>query len=134
MVNYKLRYFKSQRLCCGNLKLGRFMFGCGKTSKMDTFAFANLLLDIASIINFLALLWMLRAIIKNRNYLRGFSIVGSFLTFLSIVGFELAYHLLGNVVGFAFGWGTVAFWFIAFVYTLKQKLKGSKKQRVIVES
>jgi hypothetical protein len=57
---------------------------------MDTLAVANLLLDVASIINFIALLWMLRAIIKNRNYLRGFSIVGSFLTFISIVGFELA--------------------------------------------
>jgi len=110
------------------------MFGCGKTNTMDTFAFANLILDIASIINFLALLWMLRAIIKNRNYLRGFSVVGSFLTFLSILGFEFAYYLLGNVVGFAFGWGIVAFWFIAFVYTLKQKVKAFKKQRVIVES
>jgi hypothetical protein len=96
---------------------------------MDTLAVANLLLDVASIINFIALLWMLRAIIKNRNYLRGFSIVGSFLTFISIVGFELAYHLLGNVVGFAFGWATVAFWFIAFVYSLRQKLQGSKEQK-----
>jgi len=93
---------------------------------MDTLAFANLLLDIASIVNFIALLWMLRAIIKNRNYLRGFSVVGSFLTFISIVGFELAYHLLGNVIGFVIGWGTVAFWFLAFVYTLKLKLKGTK--------
>jgi hypothetical protein len=93
---------------------------------MDTLAFANLLLDLASITNFLALLWMLRAIIKNRNYLRGFSVVGSFLTFISLVGFELAYHLIGNIVGFAFGWGTVAFWFIAFVYTLKLKLNEHK--------
>ena len=99
---------------------------------MDTLAVANLLLDVASIINFIALLWMLRAIIKNRNYLRGFSIVGSFLTFISIVGFELAYHLLGNVVGFAFGWATVAFWFIAFVYSLRLKLQGSKKQKETV--
>ncbi len=95
---------------------------------MDTFAIANLLLDVASIINFIALLWMLRAIVKNRNYLRGFSIVGSFLTFVSILGFEFAYHLLGNVVGFAFGWATVAFWFIAFVYSLRQKLKGQKNR------
>jgi apolipoprotein N-acyltransferase len=94
--------------------------------KMDTLAFANLLLDIASIINFIALLWMLRAIIKNRNYLRGFSVVGCFLTFVSLVGFELAYHLLGNVVGFAFGWATTAFWFLAFVYTLRLRIKGSK--------
>ena len=100
---------------------------------MDTFAVANLLLDVASIVNFVALLWMLRAIIKNRNYLRGFSVVGSFLTFLSIVGFELAYYLLGNVVGFAFGWTTVTFWFIAFIYTLKQKLKGQNKQKEMIE-
>jgi hypothetical protein len=97
-------------------------------SKMDTLAFANLLLDVASIINFIALLWMLRAIIKNRNYLRGFSVVGSFLTFISLVGFELAYHLLGNVVGFAFTWATVAFWFIAFLYALRLKLKERKTQ------
>jgi hypothetical protein len=90
---------------------------------MDTMTLANLLLDVASAINFIALLWMLRAIIKNRNVLRGFSIVGSFLTFVSIVGFELAYHLLGNTIGFALGWFTVAFWFIAFVYSLRQKLR-----------
>jgi hypothetical protein len=101
---------------------------------MDSLAFANLLLDVAGIINFIALLWMLRAIIKNRNYLRGFSVVGSFLTFISIVGFEFAYHLLGNIVGFAFGWATVAFWFIAFVYTLRQRLRGSKEKQIAVES
>lgn len=95
---------------------------------MDTLAFANLLLDIASIINFVALLWLLRAVLKNRDALRGYSIVGSFLTFISLVGFELAYHLLGNIIGFALGWATVAFWFLAFVYTLKQKLKGNPKQ------
>lgn len=100
---------------------------------METLAFANLILDIASIGNFVALLWMLRAIIKNRNYLRGFSVVGSFLTFISIVGFEFAYYLLGNVVGFAFGWATVAFWFIAFVYSLRQKLQSLKKQNEIAE-
>ncbi len=96
---------------------------------MDTLAFANLVLDIASIVNFVALLWMIRAIIRNRNYLRGFSVIGSFLTFISIVGFEFAYYLLGNVVGFAFGWATVAFWVIAFVYSLRLKLQVLKKQK-----
>ncbi len=100
---------------------------------MDTLALANLLLDIASVVNFVALLWMLRAIIKNRNVLRGFSIIGSFLTFISIVGFEFAYHLLGNIVGFALGWATVAFWFLAFVYSLKQKLKRAQKEKQMVE-
>lgn len=100
---------------------------------MDTLSLANLALDLASIINFIALLLMLRAVIKNRKVLRGYSIVGSFLTFVSIVGFEIAYYLLGNVFGFALGWATVAFWFIAFVYSLRQKLKDNKKQKEKVE-
>ena len=99
---------------------------------MDAYI-ANLALDLASIINFIALLLMLRAVIKNRKVLRGYSIVGSFLTFVSIVGFEIAYYLLGNVVGFALGWATVAFWFIAFVYSLRQKLKDNKKQKEPLE-
>jgi hypothetical protein len=93
---------------------------------MDTLALANLFLDVASVVNFVALLWMLRSVIKNRKVLRGYSIVGSFLTFTAIVGFEVAYVLLGNVVGFVLGWATVAFWFIAFLYTLKLRLKRSK--------
>jgi hypothetical protein len=100
---------------------------------MDSIAVANFALDVASIINFTALLLMLRAIIKNRKVLRGYSIVGSFLTFVSIVGFEIAYYLLGNIVGFALGWATVAFWFIAFVYSLRQRLKGSEKEKDMVE-
>ena len=94
---------------------------------------ANLALSLASIVNFSALMLMLRAVIKNRKVLRGYSIVGSFLTFVSIVGFEVAYYLLGNFIGFAFGWATVAFWFIAFLYTLRQKLKGTEEQKEMVE-
>src|SRR4030042_3042870 len=96
---------------------------------MDASNLANLVLDLASLINFVALLLMLRAVYKNRKVLRGFSIVGSFLTFVSILGFEIAYYLLGNIVGFALGWATVVFWFIAFLYSLKQRLKGTPKQK-----
>ena len=103
-------------------------------AKLELIETANLLLDIACIVNFIALLWMLRAIIKNRNALRGYSVVGSFLTFISLVFFEFAYHLVGNVIGFAVGWATVAFWFIAFVYTLKQKLENRKQEHKILSS
>ena len=97
---------------------------------MDT---ANLALSFASIINFIALLLMLRAVIKNRRVLRGYSVAGSFLTFVSIVGFEIAYYMLGNLVGFILGWATVAFWFIAFLYSLRQRLKGTEEQKEMVE-
>ena len=100
---------------------------------MDASNLANLALDFASIINFIALSLMLRAVLKNRKVLRGFSIAGSFLTFVSIVGFEIAYYLLGNIIGFALGWATVVFWFIAFVYSLRQKLKGTEKEKKMVE-
>jgi hypothetical protein len=100
---------------------------------MDVYSLANLALDLASIINFLALLLMLRAVIKSRNALQGYSITGSFLTFVSIVGFEIAYYLMGNIIGFALGWATVAFWFIAFVYSLRQRLKGNLKQKEMIE-
>ncbi len=100
---------------------------------MDTYGLANLFLSFASIINFVALLLMLRAVIKNRKVLRGYSILGSFLTFVSIVGFEIAYYLLGNIIGFALGWATVAFWFIAFLYSLRQRLNGTKEQKKMVE-
>jgi apolipoprotein N-acyltransferase len=101
---------------------------------LETLALANLILDLASIINFVALLWLLRSVIKNRNVLRGFSIVGSFLTFLSILGFEFAYHLLGNIIGFALGWVTVVFWFLVFIYSLRQKLRGAKIQQEMLDS
>ena len=101
---------------------------------MDTHSLANLFLTFASVINFVALLLMLTAVIKNRKVLRGYSILGSFLTFVSIVGFEIAYYLLGNIVSFALGWATVAFWFIAFLYSLRQKMKETKEQKELVET
>jgi hypothetical protein len=99
---------------------------------MDPIATANLALSIASIVNFVALLLMLRAVLKNRHVLRGYSIMGSFLTFVSIVGFEAAYYLLGNLIGFTLGWASVVFWFVAFLYSLLQKLRGTKEQREMV--
>ena len=94
---------------------------------------ANLALSIASVINFTALLLMLHAVIKNRNALRGYSISGSFLTFVSLVGFQIAYYLLSNTVGFILGWVSVAFWFIAFIYTLRQRLKGTEPEKEMIE-
>lgn len=99
---------------------------------MDSISLANLALSLASVINFVALMWMLRAVIKNRKVLRGYSIVGSFLTFVSIVVFEIAYYLLGNLIGFVLGWASVFFWFIAFLYSLQQRMRIAKQQKEMV--
>jgi len=112
-----------------NLKLSSAVVAVG----LRTMDIANQALSVASVINFIALLLMLHAVIKNRNSLRGYSIAGSFLTFVSLVGFQTAYYLLGNTVGFILGWVSVGFWFIAFIYTLRQRLRGTTQAKETVE-
>lgn len=80
-------------------------------------------LSFASIVNFVALLLLLRAILKDRKVLRGYSITGSLLTFISLCAFEVAYYLLGNWVSVVLGLAGVFFWFIAFVFSLRLKLE-----------
>jgi hypothetical protein len=87
---------------------------------------AEIALNFASIVNFIALLLLLRSVLKNRNTLRGYSVSGCFLTFVSILGFEVAYFLMGNFFAVALGLATVVFWFVAFVYSLRLKVQGSK--------
>lgn len=90
---------------------------------------AELVLNFASIVNFVALLLLLRAILKDRNMLRGYSITGSFLTFISICGFEVAYYLMGNLFSVVLGFATVIFWFLAFIYSLRLKLNKIRKEK-----
>jgi hypothetical protein len=80
----------------------------------------DLAMNFASVINFLGLVLLLRAVIKNRNVLRGFSAGGCFLTFLAICGFQVAYFLMDNLVSFLLGLAAAVFWFVAFIYSLRQ--------------
>ena len=86
-------------------------------------------LNFASIINFLGLILLLRAVIKNRNVLRGFSVSGCFLTFLAICGFQIAYFLMDNMISFILGLTAAIFWFVAFVYSLRQMMRTSVAQK-----
>jgi hypothetical protein len=80
----------------------------------------DLALNFASVVNFIGLVLLLRTVIKNRNVLRGFSVSGCFLTFLAICGFEIAYFIMGNMLSFVLGLIATVFWFVAFVYSLRQ--------------
>jgi hypothetical protein len=88
----------------------------------------DIALSFASAINFIALILLLRAILKDRNMLRGYSITGSFLTFISLCGFEVAYFLLGNWVSVILGLAGVLFWLLAFIYSLRIKIDKMKRQ------
>ena len=87
---------------------------------------AEIALNFASVLNFIALLFLLRSVLKNRNTLRGYSVSGCFLTFIAILGFEVAYFLMGNFFSVILGSATVIFWFTAFIYSLRLKLQGAK--------
>jgi hypothetical protein len=87
---------------------------------------AEIALNFASVLNFIALLFLLRSVLKNRKTLRGYSVSGSFLTFIAILAFEVAYFLMGNFFSVILGLATVIFWFTAFIYSLRLKLQGTK--------
>lgn len=80
-------------------------------------------LNFASIVNFIGIILLLRTVIKNRNALRGYSVIGCFLTFLAICGFQIALLLMGNFFSFALGLTAAVFWFVAFVYSFRQTIK-----------
>ncbi len=77
-------------------------------------------LDFANIVNFVAVIFLMRAIVKDRKVLKGLSVSGTLLTFVAIVSFEVAYFAMGNFVSFGLGLVSVVFWFLAFVFTFRK--------------
>ena len=90
----------------------------------------SIVLDFASIVNLIAVLLLMRAIIIDRKVLKGFSVSGSFLTFIAILGFEIGYVLLGNPISFALGLVSLVFWLMAFLFAFRkwiyERHKGSR--------
>ncbi len=84
---------------------------------------ASIVLDFANIVNLIAVLLLMRAIIKDRKVLKGFSVSGSFLTFVAILGFEIAYVLLENPVSVALGLVNLVFWLLAFIFTFRKWIR-----------
>jgi hypothetical protein len=80
----------------------------------------SIVLDFANIVNLIAVLLLMRAIIVDRKVLRGFSVSGSFLTFAAIFGFEIGYILLGNPISFALGLVSLVFWLMAFLFSFRK--------------
>ena len=83
----------------------------------------DMAMNFANVINLVAVLLLMRAIIKNRNILKGYSVSGTFLTFIAILGFEIGFYLMGNYISFGLGIINLAFWFMAFVFTLRNLMR-----------
>ncbi len=91
--------------------------------------YASVALDFANVVNLIAVLLLMRAIIKDRKVLRGISVSGSFLTFVAILGFEVAYVILNNIVAVTLGLVSLTFWFTAFVLSLRLTIHDRMKSQ-----
>jgi hypothetical protein len=83
----------------------------------------DLVMNFANVVNLIAVLLLMRAIVKDRAVLKGFSVSGSFLTFIAILGFEFGFYLMGNFVSFGLGVVNLTFWLLSFVFTFRNFMR-----------
>jgi len=86
----------------------------------------DLVMNLANVVNFIAVLLLMRAVIKDRNKLKGYSVSGTFLTFIAILGFEVGFYLMGNYFSFGLGLVNLIFWFMAFVFSFRNFIQKRK--------
>ena len=84
-------------------------------------------LNFANIVNLFAVLLLIRAVVKDRNFLKGFSVSGSLLTFVAMLGFETAFFMMGNCISFVLGFAVLAFWLLVFVFSLRKSVSERKR-------
>ena len=87
-------------------------------------------MNFGNAVNLVAVLFLMRTVIKDKNALKGFSVSGTFLTFIAIIGFEVGFFIMENYVSFALGLITLAFWFLVFVFSLRTLMHERKKPPV----
>ena len=87
----------------------------------------DMAMNFANIVNLVAVLLLMRAIIKNRNKLKGYSVSGTFLTFVAILGFEIGFYLMGNYFSFGLGIINLSFWLMAFIFSFRNFINKRKE-------
>lgn len=89
---------------------------------------APLLFNISNILFLVGTSLLIRAVLKNRNILKGYDWLGALLTLSAMVCVQLAYvDFIQNGqsaywVSFLFSLPTVAYWVLVTAYTIKNKV------------
>jgi hypothetical protein len=71
---------------------------------------------LGNIVCLFGTLFQIVGVIKNRYMLQGYAFVGSLLTFLSVVLFNYAFFVSGQLISMLFGLVTVIYWLLVTVY------------------
>ena len=87
----------------------------------------DLAMNFGNVINIVAVLLLMRAVIKDRNKLKGFSLSGTLLTLIAMLGFETGFYLMGNYFSFGLGILPIFFWFMVFLFNLRNLMHQQKK-------
>jgi hypothetical protein len=92
----------------------------------------SMLFNISNILFLLGTSALIRAVLKNRNILKGYDWLGALLTLSAMACVQGAYIVfigqgLGNYwVSFFFALPTVAYWVLVTVYSVKNKIQKGK--------
>lgn len=84
-------------------------------------------MNFGNAVNLVAVLLLMRAVLKDRNVLKGFSVSGTFLTFVAIIGFQVGFVFMENYVSFVLGLVTLVFWFLVFVFSFRRSMRERNK-------
>ena len=83
----------------------------------------DIAMNFGAVVNLIAVLLLMRAVIKDRDVLKGFSVSGTLLTFVAILGFDVGFFLMGNYVSFTLGLVNLLFWLVAFAFSLRNHFR-----------
>lgn len=88
----------------------------------------SILFNISNVLFLIGTSLLIRAVLKNRNILKGYDWLGALLTLSAMVFVQMAYLTFIQMgqfnywVSFGFSLPTVAYWVIVTVYTIKNKV------------
>jgi hypothetical protein len=88
----------------------------------------NLIMNIGNIIAFLGTCLLIKDVLKNRNALKGYSIIGSLLTFIAVSLFQAGFFMMG-VWTWTIGMVTAFYWLVAFLFSFREKFRAWRDRR-----
>lgn len=92
----------------------------------------SMLFNISNVLFLVGTSLLIRAVLKNRNILKGYDWLGALLTLSAMVCVQQAYiefiqsGLTSYWVSFGFSLPTVAYWVLVTVYTIRARLQKGK--------
>jgi len=81
---------------------------------------------IANIICAIGTILQIKDVVKNRSILKGYSLIGSILTFLAVTLFQIGFFLDQQILSVIFGSITAIYWFLVSIYVILIKIRRIK--------